>query len=54
MMLLAGKGDLDQLFRDTRVERDPAQLADSRSGPEDLERALVQRRRRLDGDGLVN
>ena len=53
VMLLARQGDLDHLLGHARIERHAAELAYARPGAEDLERALVERRRRLDGDGLV-
>jgi hypothetical protein len=53
MMLFARQGDLDHLLGDPRIERDPAELPHAGPGAKDLERALVERRRRLDGDCFV-
>ena len=52
-MLLSWHGDLDHLFGDAGIEQDATELPHAGPGAEDLERALVERRRRLDGDGLV-
>src|SRR5262249_60593086 len=54
VVLLARQVDLDDLLGDARIERDAAELPDAGTGAQDLERALVERRRRLDGDGFVN
>jgi hypothetical protein len=52
-MLLARQGDLDQLLGDARIERHAAELLHAGAGAQDLECALVERRGRLDGHGLV-
>src|SRR5437879_9360823 len=52
-MLLSWHGDLDHLFGDAGIEQDATELPHAGPGAEDLERALVERRRRLDGDGFV-
>jgi hypothetical protein len=53
VMLLARQRDLDDLLGDTGIERDPAELPHVGPGAQHLERPLLERRRDLDGHGLV-
>src|SRR6058998_2309156 len=53
VVLLAGQADLHDLLPDPGVERDAAHSNDARPGAQDLERALLERRRDLDGHGLT-
>ena len=53
MVLLAGQADLHDLLADPGVEGDATQSDDARPGTQNLERALFERGRDLDGHGFA-